>query len=102
MKMYLQGLEHSKMSQGPVPDRRKLMHVKNDLKRVLKVCPYLRTNLDTGQETLTTEYFKWAIDLDNAGFTKSLQCLPEPLLVLFGQMKLRQKIPMQEVERQVK
>ena len=44
------------MGQGPVPDRRKLMHVKNDLERVLKVCPYLRTNLDTGQVRMGTSY----------------------------------------------
>ncbi|KAM6199533.1 LOW QUALITY PROTEIN: tetratricopeptide repeat protein 22 [Sarcoramphus papa] len=57
MKMYLQDLERAKMGQGPVPERRKLMHAKNDLERVLKVCPCLRTNLDMGQshrETLDT------------------------------------------------
>lgn len=56
MKMYLQELERAKMGQGPVPERRKLMHAKNDLERVLKVCPCLRTNLDMGQVRMGTSY----------------------------------------------
>ncbi|KAM6264762.1 LOW QUALITY PROTEIN: tetratricopeptide repeat protein 22 [Spheniscus humboldti] len=150
MKMYPQDLECAKMGQGPVPDRRKLTHAENDLERVLKVCPCLRTNLDMGQvsmgtsypswtpcencswwmklpdkamefdladtipelqlfrgkclwlksqETLAIECFRQAIELDDVGSTESLRCLPEPLLLLFGQKKLKTEMLMQEMER---
>uniref|UniRef100_A0A8B9P6U5 Tetratricopeptide repeat domain 22 n=1 Tax=Apteryx owenii TaxID=8824 RepID=A0A8B9P6U5_APTOW len=49
MKLYLQDLERAKMGLAPPPDRRKLTRAKNDLKKVLKVRPSLRTNLDMGQ-----------------------------------------------------
>lgn len=53
------------------------------------------------QETLAIECFKWAIKLDDAGFTKSLQCLWETLLLLFGQEKLQKETLMQEGEQWV-
>nr|XP_009681629.1 PREDICTED: tetratricopeptide repeat protein 22 [Struthio camelus australis] len=49
MKLYLQDLERAKMGLAPAADRRKLTYAKNDLEKILKVCPSLRTNLDMGQ-----------------------------------------------------
>lgn len=48
------------------------------------------------------ECFKQAIELGTVGSTESLRCLPEPLLVLFGQKKLKMEMLMQEVEQRVK
>ncbi|XP_009883115.1 PREDICTED: tetratricopeptide repeat protein 22 [Charadrius vociferus] len=121
MKMYLQDLEHAKMGQGPVPDRRKLMHAKNHLEgssppptldkamefdlgdTIPKLqlfrgkCLWLKS-----QETLAIECFKQGIEVDNAGTTKSLWCLWQTLLLLFGKMKLQKKTLMDEVEQWVK
>lgn len=52
------------------------------------------------QETLAIESFKRAIELDDAGSTKSLQCLLELLLMLFRQ-KLKMEMLVQEVEQWV-
>ncbi|KAM9280070.1 LOW QUALITY PROTEIN: tetratricopeptide repeat protein 22 [Cariama cristata] len=54
------------------------------------------------QETLAIECFKLAIELDDVGSTKCLQCLLETLLVLFGRMTLKTETLMQEVEQWVK
>lgn len=51
------------------------------------------------QETLAC--FKQATELDDAGSTESLRCLLEPLLMLFGQKKLKTETLVQEVEERV-
>ncbi|KAM6080379.1 LOW QUALITY PROTEIN: tetratricopeptide repeat protein 22 [Theristicus caerulescens] len=83
MKMYLQDVECARIGQGPVPDRRKLVHAKNDLERVLKVCPCLRRNLDMGQAWMLCKNCSWWMKLLDKAMEFDLgDTVPE--LQLFG------------------
>ncbi|KAM6398229.1 LOW QUALITY PROTEIN: tetratricopeptide repeat protein 22 [Pluvialis apricaria] len=63
MKTYLQDLEHAKTRQGPVPDRRKLMHAKNDLERVPQDLPVPEDNPGRGPVWAPCKNCSWWMKL---------------------------------------
>ncbi|KAM9283137.1 LOW QUALITY PROTEIN: tetratricopeptide repeat protein 22 [Morus bassanus] len=89
MKMYLQDLEHVKMGQGPVPDRRKLMYAKNHFERVLKACLCLRANLDMGQNcSCWMKLLEKAMEFDLSNTISKLQLFGVKCLWLKSQETL--------------
>ncbi|KAM7107376.1 LOW QUALITY PROTEIN: tetratricopeptide repeat protein 22 [Ciconia maguari] len=89
MKVYLQDLKRAKMGEGPVPDRRKLMHAKNDLERVVKVCACLRSNLGMGQVRMGTPYPRsWGAPCSVPRFSLTLSPKVRPQKLALGCLSL--------------